>query len=377
VSLRWLAQHGVLFAFFALSRQPGIVAAQTPSTQPAISITPAEYEARWFRNVRQMTSAQMGLDRSGEAYFSRDGKRISFQAYPTGKSEYQIYVMNVDGTGLKMISTGQGATTCSFFHPSGEKMIFASNHLDQRPPKMPEKVEKVLKNIGARKYTWPFFPGMDVYEYTFATAKLRPIITGPDYDAECDYSPDGKSIVFCSNRGGNLDIYICDSQGQNLRRITTAEGYDGGPFFSPDGKRVIYRSNRRDIDSGTMQIFTNNLDGTDERPVTDHEMLHWCPYYHPSGKWIIYTRGDHTDPRHPIYDLYLVSDDGSQSYRVTADPAFDGLPVFSADGRYLMWTSKRNGLDSPQIFMAEFIGLTPAGELRAKVGDNVSIKDPD
>jgi len=367
-----LVHYSTLFALlvsFSICEAAAPAAGERQSTS---SVSPAEHEARWFRGVRQMTSTEMGLDRAGEAYFSPDGKRICFQAYPKGQSAYQIYVMNVDGTGLKMVSTGQGATTCSFFHPSNEKMIFASNHLDQRPPKMPEEVEKAVKRVGARRYTWPFYPGMDVYEYTFATGQLRPLITGPDYDAECAYSPDGKLIVFCSSRDDNLDTYICDAEdGNNLRRITTAPGYDGGPFFSPDGKRVIYRSNRRDIDSGTMQIFTNNLEGSDERALTDHEMLHWCPFYHPSGKWVIYTRGDHSDPRHPSYDLYLVREDGSESYRVTADPAFDGLPVFSADGRYMMWTSKR-GLDAPQIFMAEFIGLTPDGELRAQPVEKAS-----
>ena len=89
-----------------------------------------EAERQWFRNVKQLTRKEMGLDRSGEAYFSPDGQKISFQAYPPGEDSYQIYVMNVSGTGLKMISTGQGACTCSFFHPDGKRVLFSSNHLD-------------------------------------------------------------------------------------------------------------------------------------------------------------------------------------------------------------------------------------------------------
>jgi Tol biopolymer transport system component len=323
-------------------------------------------EAQWFRNVRQLTSVQMGLARSGEAYFSPDARRICFQAWPAGQEEYQIYVMNLDGTGLLRVSTGSGATTCSYFHPSGQKLIFASNHLDPRPPVMPEEVQRAVAQAGARRYTWPFYPGMDIFEYTFATGALRRLTTTDGYDAECAYSPDGRSIVFCSQRDGDLEIYVADANCENARQVTRAKGYDGGPFFSPDGQRVVYRSDRRGLDSGTMQIFTNNLAGTDERAVTDHEILHWCPFWHPSGQWLIYTRADHSNPRRPLYDLYLVRADGSQTYQVSGDPAFDGLPVFSADGRYLMWTSKRGGLDAPQIFMAEFTGLTPTGELRAR-----------
>jgi Tol biopolymer transport system component len=77
----------------------------------------------------------------------------------------------------------------------------------------------------------------------------------------------------------------------------------------------------------------------------------------------MFTRADFR--RRPNFDLYLVRDDGSEMHRVTYDAAFDGLPAFSPDGRYLMWTSRRTGLDAPQIFIAEFVGLTPEGELCA------------
>jgi Tol biopolymer transport system component len=112
-----------------------------------------------------------------------------------------------------------------------------------------------------------------------------------------------------------------------------------------------------------LQVYVNNVAGNDERALTDNEMLNWCPYWHPSGKWLIFTRADFRG--RPNFDLYLIRDDGSETHRVTTHAAFDGLPVFSPDGRYLMWTSKRNRLDSPQIFLAEFVGLTRNGELLA------------
>ena len=360
-----------------------------------------EEERRWFRNVKQLTFKEMGLDRSGEAYFSPDMQRICFQAYPAGKETYQIYVMNLSGTGLKMVSTGQGATTCSFFHPDGTRMLFASNHLDQRLPDNPELTEQMrprstghpggtpppgghpggapqgghpggrpgdagaARGHGQNAYAWIYYPGMDIFEYTFDTEKLRKLTDVEGYDAEGNYSPDGKLIVFASFRDGDQEIYIADADGQNPRRITHSPGKDGGPFFSPDGKRICYRSDR--VGNGNLQIFVNNLEGTDERALTGNDVLNWCPYWHPSGKWLIFTRADFRG--RPNFDLHLVRDDGSATYRVTTDSEFDGLPVFSPDGRYLMWTSKRNGIDSPQIFLAEFTGLTPDGELIDAVRD--------
>lgn len=315
-------------------------------------------ETRYLKNIRALTRDELGFTRAGEAYFSPDGARISFQAYPHGADQYQIFVMNVNGRELKMISTGKGATTCSYFHPDGKRLLFAANHHDLRPAPPPS--DEKGGAAGSRSYAWSFFPGMDLYEYTFANSELRRLTDADGYDAECSYAPDGKSIVFASMRAGDCDIYICDADGKNARRVVGATGYDGGPFFSPDGKRIIYRSDRRN--DGNMQIFANNLEGTAEKALTDHDVLNWCPYWHPSGKWLIFTRADHRG--RPNYDLYLLRDDGSQQVRVTSDPAFDGLPVFSPDGRQVMWTSKRDGITSPHIFIADFHALTATGDLK-------------
>jgi Tol biopolymer transport system component len=360
-----------------------------------------EEESRWFRNVRQLTFKEMDLDRAGEAYFSVDNKLITFLAYPPGKSDYQVYVINFDGTGLKMVSTGEGATACPYFHPDGKRLLFASNHLDQRLPDKPDEVEpyrprgehaagehkgghpgekpqghpgghpggkaegehpggKTGGHQGRGREAWIYYPGMDIFEYTLATGKLRQLTTADGYDAEGSYSSDGRRILFSSFRDGDQEIYIADADGKNPRRLTNVKGKDGGPFFSADGKRICYRSDR--VGDGNLQIFVNNVEGTEERAITGNDVLNWCPFWHPSGKWLMFTRADFRG--RPNFDLYLIRDDGSERHRVTFDQTFDGLPVFSPDGRYLMWTSKRNGIEAPQIFIAEFIGLTRDGELR-------------
>ncbi|MBU0617293.1 MAG: biopolymer transporter Tol, partial [Planctomycetes bacterium] len=289
------------------------------------------------------------------------------------------------------------------FHPDGKRLLFASNHLDQRRPPNPDDGRPLRPGSGrdsagdaatkpsghpgqssghpgARSgtghpgsrgqrprstYTWVYYPGMELFERTLTTGELRRLTTAPGYDAECAYSPDGKHIVFSSFRDDDQEIYICEADGKNPRRITHARGKDGGPFFSPDGKRICYRSDR--VGNDNLQIFVNNFEGTAERAITDEDVLNWCPFWHPSGKWLIFARADFREGRNVNFDLYLIRDDGSERYRVTYDRAFDGLPVFSPDGRYLMWTSKRNGIDASQIFIADFIGLTPDGELSESV----------
>lgn len=307
-------------------------------------------ESRFLSNIRQTTFADMGLKNAGEAYFAPDGQRIIFQATPQGKDDYQIYVMDLSGDAPRMVSTGKGACTCAFFHPGGEKIIFASSHLD--PNVDAPKPEKEGKG-----YEWDFNAHMDIFEANPDGSALKRLTDALGYDAEGAYSPDGKQIVFTSQRDNDLEIYVMDADGGNPRRLTNASGYDGGPFFSPDGTRILYRADHRNDGKQNLQLHVMNADGSGDRAITDNPIFNWCPYWHPNGKWLIFTQADHEAYARggkPNYDLYLTTTAGDRFERVTFDDAFDGLPVFSPDGKRLMWTSKRGGLDEAQVFIADF-----------------------
>lgn len=324
-------------------------AAQPPKPAPAEVVN----EAACLSNIRQLTFKEQGLDRAGEGYFSPDMKTIIFQAYPVGVSDYQIYTLPIDAvaaTKPKMVSTGKGACTCAFFRPDGKKIIFASTHLNPDQPN-PAPVKT------GEKYAWPFHPGMDVFEADPDGGNLKRLTDAEGYDAECSYSPDGKSIVFCSQRDGDLELYMMDADGKNPRRLTYGVGYDGGPFFSVDGKTILYRADRKNTPEMLLQIRMIDADGKNDRALTDNNIFNWAPYYHPSGKYFIYVEVDHaaySRGERPNYDLFLMNVDGKNRTRVTSDPEFDGLPVFSPDGKKLMWTSKRNGLTEAQLFIADW-----------------------
>jgi Tol biopolymer transport system component len=294
----------------------------------------------------------MGLARAGEAYFSPDGQKVIFQAVPDkeglGQHDYQIYTIDLKTRDLKMVSTGKGACTCSFFRPDGKKIIFASSHLD---PNL-GKPKEAPKSTTGRGYAWDFNEHMDIFEADPDGSNLKQLTNARGYDAEGSYSPDGKQIVFTSQRDSDLEIYVMNADGSNPRRYTNGKGYDGGPFFSPDGKTIVYRGDRRNDDQMNLQIRMVNADGTDDRAITDNEVFNWCPYWYPDGKSFIFTQADHRG--RPNYDLYMMKADGSELTQITFDATFDGLPVFSPDGKKLMWTSKRGGLDEAQIFLADF-----------------------
>jgi Tol biopolymer transport system component len=328
-------------------------------------ISPAEdwqkAEAVHLRNIRQVTH---GFARAGEGYFAPDMKRIIFQAEEkdTGNPFYQIFVQDLASGTARRVSPGIGKTTCSYFRPDGKKIIFASSHLDPEARRhyaeelRQREAERAQKK--RRRYQWDFDPYMSIFEANPDGSELKRLTSAPGYNAEGSYSPDGKSIVFCSNRTGpqNLELFIMDADGSNARQLTHAPNcYNGGPFFSPDGKRVIFRSDRARKDH--LQLYVINADGSGEKGLTDNlDWVYWAPYWYPDGKHIVYTAADHSKPLvRPNYDLYWMNLESGKKVRLTFAPGADVLPVFSPDGRKVMWTSTRDGQSPAQLYIADFV----------------------
>jgi Tol biopolymer transport system component len=322
-------------------------------------------EAAHLKHIRQLTR---DFVRAGEGYFSPDGAQIIFQAEEkdTGNPFYQIFVQDLATGRSRRVSPGMGKTTCSYFRPDGKKIIFASSHLDPDAKKKPaEEYRRREEDRRAgihRRYQWDFDPHMDIFEANPDGTGLKRLTETPGYDAEGSYSPDGKYIVFCSNRDGNLELYVMDADGKHVRQLTHAPHcYNGGPFFSPDGKRVIFRSDRKKKDF--LQIYVINADGTGERALTDNEGVNWGPYWYPDGKHIVYAAADHSNPTvRPNYDLWWLNVDTGKKVRLTFAPGADVLPVFSPDGKQLMWTSTRDGRQPAQLYLADFIPPTEENE---------------
>jgi Tol biopolymer transport system component len=330
-------------------------ASEETASDKAVSI-----ESKFLSNVRQVTS---DFVKAGEGYFSPDGKQIIYQAVPRDYPFYQIYTQQLKGGTPQRVSTGRGRTTCSFFAPDGDKILFASSHLDPDISATEEAERKQqaedARTGRRRRYSWPFDPNMDIFEANLDGSHLKRLTTEQGYDAEGAYSRDGRLIAFCSDRDGDPDLYVMNADGSGVRQLTDTPGYDGGPFISPDGKRVIFRSDRKK--EGFLQIYSIDIDGKNEVALTDNEGVNWAPFWHPTRPYIIWTGADHSDPNaRPNYDLWLMRyeiEDGQMKpgpiTRVTDHPSADVLPVFSPDGKHLMWTSNRTPDHTSQLFYAD------------------------
>lgn len=334
-----------------------LLAAHLSVAQP-----PADWvqnESKHLTNIRQLTFDYV---RAGEGYFSPDGTKIIFQAEEknTGNPFYQIFVQDL-ATGRPMrVSPGGGRTTCPYFRPDGKKIIFASGHthpnLKQEYADEQARRDEEKQTGRRRKYTWDFDPYVKIYEADPDGSNLKCLTPNATaYTAEASYSPDGKKIVYSSGPAGNVHLFIMDSDGKNARQLTTAANcYNGGPFFSPDGKKVCFRSDRKEKDR--LQLYIINEDGTGETALTDNDKwVYWAPFWSKDGKHLIYTAADHSNPMaRPNYDLYWMNIETRKVTRLTFAPGQDVLPVFSPDGKKVMWTSSRDGRSPTQLYIADF-----------------------
>ena len=312
-----------------------------------------------LRNMKQLSFG----GENAEAYFSPDGRQLIFQSTRDGHGCDQIYTMNVDGSNVKMVSTGEGRTTCSYFFPSGDRILYSSTHLGSRDcPPRPDF---------SKGYVWAVYPTFDIFTARPDGSDLKQLTNTPGYDAETTISRTGK-LVFTSMRDGDLDIYTMDANGKNVRRLTNELGYDGGPFWSYDGKLIVYRAyhpttekekeeytsllKQNLIRPTTLEIWVMNADGSNKRQVTHNGKANFAPYFFPDGKRIIFA-SNMADPKGRNFDLYKVNLDGSGLERITFNETFDGFPMFSPDGKKLVFASNRNGKvqGETNIFIADWV----------------------
>ena len=338
------------------------------ATLAAFAAVAQSNEAVFLSNARQLTFEGR---RSGEGYFSPDGKALIFQSEREADNPfYQIYLLDLESGDTRRISPGTGKTTCSFFRPGGKEVLFASTHLDPAAREK-QKAEFAFRASGKEKrYSWDYDEHMDIFAAGRDGSNLRRLTLSSGYDAEGAYSPDGTRIVFCSLRGAYPtnqlapselkrletdpayfgDIYIMNADGTDERRLTSTPGYDGGPFFTPDGQRIVWR--HFETNGMIADVYTMKLDGSDVHRVTDFSCMSWAPFFHPSGDYLVFTANKLGFAN---FELFVVDARGDREpVRVTFTDGFDGLPSFSPDGRQLTWTSTRGADGRSQIFLANW-----------------------
>ncbi|MFZ9301105.1 MAG: TolB family protein [Chitinophagaceae bacterium] len=348
----------VLYAFVILSLQ----------SFGQASDTLAYPEETHLINIQQLT---FGGD-NAEAYFSYDGKYLIFQKTyaKEGIPCDQIYIGKIptkpgDRFIPKLVSTGKGRTTCGYFMKDGKHVVYGSTHLggDECPP-VPDRTKY------GNRYIWPLYASMDIFMADTSGSIVKQLTNTPGYDAEATISPDGKKMVFTSVRDGDIELYVMDLKSGKTTRVTHELGYDGGAWFSPDGKKLIWRASRPQtpeeikeykellaeglVAPTKMEVYTADIDGKNLRKETALGQANWAPSYMPDSKRIIFA-SNHEYKRGYPFNLYVLNPDGNME-KVSRDKGFDAFPMFSYDGKKIVFCSNRNngGTRDTNIFIADW-----------------------
>ncbi len=341
--------------FFPLVVALWFSACGTPPGDPEAPVGSSAFLA----NVRQLTFG----GQNAEAYWSPDGRKLVFQSTRGDAVCDQIYVMNADGSDVRRVSTGKGATTCGYFLSDNKSIIYASTHLagDACPPR-PDR---------SKGYVWPIHAGYDIFLTDEQGVSPQRLTDAAGYDAEATVNWKTDKIVYTSKASGDLDLWSMNADGSGKKQLTASFGYDGGAFYSPDGAKLVWRANHPAEGEASaryaelladnltapmkMDLFTADADRGGVKRITDFGCAAFAPQFTPDGKNIIFSSNkNNCDSRE--FDLFLIDTDGSNLRQVTDFGGFTSFAEFSPDGRKLVFCSDRNA-KSPyefNIFVADW-----------------------
>ena len=331
------------------------------------------YSQLWLMDLGSQKSARVGgeKDAGGGPLWSSDGKSLAFEGSQGDKSGLFVaradgsdvtFLAPTDGTNSPLPDTGKEFT----WSPDGKHLAFISSTPGKEAAGAsgdPMVITRYLYKPDAGEGMTRFNDNqrLHIFVVEVATKQVRQLTQGDTDEHSIDWSPDGKEILFASNREPNqdelfnYDLFALRVADNSIRRLTATEYNEYEPLWSPDGKRIVYRGTRRGLTDRetTMEdthVWVMNADGSDRREigaVVDNRQ--GTPRWAPDGRFVYFTvqeRGSNYLMRLPIFGgkpEYVVketgsvanwslSKDGSLAYGFASPRDAAGLFLKSADG---------------------------------------------
>jgi Tol biopolymer transport system component len=197
--------------------------------------------------------------------------------------------------------------------------------------------------------------GWDIWSASVDGSNLRQLTTdGTSDEGGPVWHPDGKHIVWSSARGTPqtrprpFHIWIMDADGTNARQITTGPWNDGRPCVSPDGKTIVFCSNR----TGGTNLWRTDLDGSEPVQLTRHDGKDWKPVFSPDGKQLVYYTSQSPGGRHNLAVMEWPGGATRQPVTLSEGEWLQG-PSWTADGKYLFAHGKLLGSTRPWLYLVD------------------------
>ncbi len=243
--------------------------------------------------------------------FSPNKEEIAFASDKNGN--YEIYVMNKDGSNIRNLTNHPTRDVEPSWSPDGKQIAFQTNRSGMNEIYLMNKDGSDQKNLAIAFQTKR--DGMD--EMYLVKKDDEMYIMNRGNDCSPEWSPDGKQIVFVSNRFSNNEICITNPDGSNFKRLTKTDYGEYSPKWSPDGKQIAFIRS-----GGEYNLYIMDKDGSNIKKLTDTPLNKNTDFtWSPDGNQLIFELYEKHN-----FEVYAINKDGSNIRNLTNHPAMDASP---------------------------------------------------
>jgi TolB protein len=246
---------------------------------------------------------------TGEAGIFRS--RIAFVAEGSGMKD--IYIMDWDGKRITKLGLKENLILAPHWSRNVDSLIYSAE----------------------RNRQW------GIYLVNFSNRVVKKVFSSKGTNIAGDLSSDGNEFIFSSSKDGSQDLYIMSLRNNTINKLTSSQSIEVSPTISPDNKYIAFVSDR----GGSPQIYTMRRDGSDIRRITFEGSYNTSPNWSPRGDKIIFSG------RRGTNQICIVNPDGTGLIQLTMQGNNED-PSFSPDGRFITFTSDRDGVKGIYIMRA-------------------------
>ena len=311
-------------------------------------LRPAGKAASELNELLEPQRLTNSIENEQAAGWTNDGK-IAYVRWKDEKTA-ESYFMNADGSAAQKAS-GISELRQGFWSPDGNNVVFwkygddSGSYLAKADgsdaTKLPLSAENICWSADSTKFAFQSNPSnaqrqadYEIFVYALATRKVVQLTKNSSFDGDPGWSPNGRQIVFDSDREGNFEIYSMNADGGEPKRLTTNSGHDSFPKFSPDGTQILFNSN---MDSETTDIYLMNSDGAGVRRLTDWKSNELTRNgWSPDGTKIAFN-----SDRDGNDDIYIMSVEAFRPKLIAADEKANlQTPMVSPDGKSIVYSAE-------------------------------------
>jgi TolB protein len=295
---------------------------------------------------RQLTTEGLEDGSPTRNMWSPDGRSVAYTSRRTGTRD--IWIADVETGALRQLTSdirNDGEHTWS---PSGTWIAFLSDRGGQDDiwivPSLGGQPRRVTQDLAIEGYlAWSPDETAVFYNRLESTVGIHAIAVGDGadrvlvewegYDAyDPVVSPDGRTVLFVSERSGNLDIWSVPLEGGEPAPFAASPQEDAHPRYSPDGSRVLFQSDR----AGSFDVWVQPADGGDPRRLADWASSEVGPRWSPDGRFVSFASNRDASN----YDVWVIAAEGGDARRLTVGANITdaaGEPIWAPDGQAIYY----------------------------------------